>query len=98
MSYFTVCTFDLENASYQDYQNAYTDLAALGLVRVIVADGGKKVVMPTTTTAGTFTGLNAGSIRDDLRSKVKQAFARRGFKSEIFISVGGDWTWGAATT
>ena len=26
MSYFVLCTFDLKDASYQDYQNAYADL------------------------------------------------------------------------
>jgi hypothetical protein len=98
MSYFVVCTFDLKNGSSTDYQNAYSDLAAIGLSKVVVATAGGKVVMPTTTTAGEFSGTSAASVRDYVRDKVKAAFAARKFSSEIFVVVAGDWAWGAATT
>lgn len=98
MSYFVVCTFDLKNASYSDYQNAYSDLAAIGLQKVVVSTGGGKVVMPTTTTAGEFTGTSAAGVRDYVLNQAKAAFAARKFSSEIFLGVGGDWAWGAATT
>jgi len=98
MSYFVTCTFDLKNASRQDYQNAYADLENIGLKKVIVYAGDKKYVIPTTTTAGTFTGTSAVSVRDFVREKVKNAFTARRLTSEIFVVVGGDWTWGAATT
>ena len=38
MSYFVLCTFDLKDASRQDYQNAYADLEKVGLKRVVVSD------------------------------------------------------------
>ena len=77
---------------------ARISLAPLGLARVVVGDGGSRVVIPTTATAGSFEGSNAGTVREDLGSRVEQAFTRRGFTSEIFISVGGEnWSWGAAT-
>jgi hypothetical protein len=98
MSYLVICTFDLKNASYSDYQNAYSDLATIGLKKVVVPDGGGKVVMPTTTTAGEFTGTSAANVRDYVRDKIKTAFVARKFSSEIFVAVGGDWGWGAATT
>ena len=98
MSYLVVCTFDLKNANYSDYQNAYSDLATIGLKKVVVPTGGGKVVMPTTTTVGEFNGTSAASVRDYVLGKVKAAFAARGFSSEIFVAVGGDWAWGAATT
>lgn len=98
MSYLVFCTFDLKNASSQDYQNAYADLGAQGLKKVIIADNGNNVVIPTTSVMGTFNGSDVTSVRDSLRSLVKAAFAKRGFKSEIFIVVGGDWAWGAITT
>ena len=31
MTYQVFCTFDLKNASSEDYKNAYADLAAIGL-------------------------------------------------------------------
>src|SRR5437870_3218829 len=37
MSYFVVCTFDLKNATRTDYENAYADLANLGLRKTVVA-------------------------------------------------------------
>jgi hypothetical protein len=98
VSYFVVCTFDLKNADYEDYQNAYSDLKKIGLSRTVTSDKGSEIILPTTTTAGEFSGTSAVSIRDDLCSQVKKAFSARKFKSEIFISVGGDWSWGHRTT
>lgn len=34
MSYLAFCTFDLKNASSQDYKNAYADLEEIGLTKV----------------------------------------------------------------
>ena len=98
MAYLVFCTFDLKNASSQDYQNAYADLEKLGLKKVQETDGGGDVVIPTTSVMGTFNGNSAGAVRDDVRNWVKNAFSARRFKSEIFVVVGGDWAWGAGTT
>jgi len=98
VSYLAICTFDLKNATYQDYQAAYTALEAVGLGKVIIPTGGGEVVMPTTTTAGEFNGASATDVRDYVREQVRQAFAARPFSSEIFVAVGGDWAWGAANT
>ena len=98
MAYLVFCTFDLKNASSQDYQNAYADLEKLGLKKVQETDGGGDVVIPTTSVMGTFNGNSAGAVRDGVRNWVKNAFSARRFKSEIFVVVGGDWAWGAGTT
>ncbi len=98
MSYMVFCTFDLKNATSQDYQTAYSDLAALGLQKVQKADNGNNIVIPTTSVMGTFTGASAASVRDDICNRVQEAFKARGFKSEIFLVVGGDWAWGSRTT
>ena len=47
---------------------------------------------------GEFEGASAASVRDDISKQVQQAYSKRGFKSEIFVTVGGDWAWGARTT
>lgn len=96
MTYGVFCTFDLKNASRQDYENAYADLKEIGLDRVLANSNGGKTVIPTTSTFGTFTGSSKESVRDYVRDKVKSAFKARGFSSEIVV--GGDWTWGADTT
>lgn len=98
MSYLVFCTFDLKNASNQDYQNAYADLEKLGLNRVAVNSQGNKVVIPTTSTMGTFNGTSAAAVCTDIRNRVQSAFKARGFKSEIFVVVGGDWAWAPGTT
>lgn len=98
MSYLVFCTFDLKNASRQDYDNAYSGLAKLGMKKVVKSDNGSDVVIPTTSVMGTFNGTSAGKVRDDIVSSVRSAFSRRGFTSEIFVVVGGDWAWGAGTT
>ncbi|MFR0716816.1 hypothetical protein ACLUS7_17345 [Enterobacterales bacterium BD_CKDN230030183-1A_HGKHYDSX7] len=98
MSYLVYCTFDLKNASSRDYEKAYEDLNAIGLAKVVKADAGHNVVIPTTSTMGFFNGSGAGAVRDSVRSSVQRAFANRGFTSEIFIVVGENWAWGGATT
>ena len=98
MSYLIFCTFDLKNASSQDYKNAYAELENIGLKKVQKSDSGGDVVIPTTSAMGKFNGNSAKEVRDDIRHKVKNAFDKNKFKSEIFIIVGGDWAWGATTT
>ncbi len=98
MAFLVTCTFDLKNASLDDYRKAYSLLERIGLKKAIAADNGNKIVAPTTTTIGTFTGGSAGAVRDDVRSKVRAAFSSAGFSSEVFVVVGGDWAWGSATT
>ncbi|GFO63649.1 hypothetical protein [Geomonas paludis] len=98
MSYLVFCTFDLKNATSADYKNAYADLEKIGLKRVIKADQGHDVVIPTTAAMGTYNGASATSVRDDVTSQVQRAFTARQFKSEIFVVIGGDWAWGAATS
>ena len=99
MAFGVTCTFDLKNASGTDYENAYADLARIGLKKTVVAGGGNRVVAPTTMTIGEFNGLTAEIVRDDVRGKVQAAFKARRFTSEIFVFVGGQsWTWGGAAT
>ncbi len=98
MSYLAFCTFDLKNASRQDYDNAYSDLKQIGLERVVVASNNNNVVIPTTSAMGEFNGESVGSVRDFVRDKVKAAFKARGLTSEIFVVVGGNWAWGSTTT
>lgn len=98
MSYLAFCTFDLKNATSQDYTNAYADLEKLGLKKVHKSDKGGDAVIPTTSVMGAFNGTSAASVRDTVRDGVRAAFAARKFKSEIFVAVGENWAWGAATT
>lgn len=98
MSYLVFCTFDLKNASTQDYQNAYADLEKIGLKKIAVTNQGNKVVIPTTATMGLFNGTSTSTLCTDIRNRVQSAFKARGFKSEIFVIVGDDWAWAPGTT
>ncbi len=98
MSYLVFCTFDLKNASSQNYQDAYADLEKLGLKKVHKSDKGNNVVIPTTAAMGFVNGSSAASVRDDISAKVRAAFNARRFKSEIFVITGSDWAWSASTT
>jgi hypothetical protein len=93
MSYLVFCTFDLKAASTQDYQTAYADLADIGLAKVHQTSNGGRAVIPTTAAMGTFTGVNAKSVCEFVRDRVKNAFAARRLKSEVFVTCGGDWAW-----
>lgn len=98
MSYFVFCTFDLKGATSQDYQKAYADLEKIGLKKVVVSSQNSKAVIPTTAVAGEFNSTSVANVRDDIRDRVRSAFAARGFSSEVFVVAGGDWAWGATTT
>lgn len=98
MSYLVFCTFDLKGADSEDYENAYADLDAIGLTRVHKNNLNGETVIPTTSAMGTYNGQSAGSVRDHVRTKVAEAFKARRFKSEIFVAVGENGTWGATTT
>lgn len=98
MMYLVFCTFDLKNATATDYQNAYAELDAIGLNKIVKGGNGGNVVIPTTAAMGEFNGASAASVRDDIAERVRVAFANRRFKSEIFVVVGDDWAWGARTT
>lgn len=98
MAYLAFCTFDLKNASSKDYENAYADLAQIGLKKVVKSDEGNDVVIPTTATMGTFNGQSAAAVRTDICDRVQKAFQARRFTSEIFVVVGGDWAWGGRST
>jgi hypothetical protein len=98
MSYLVFCTFDLKNATSQDYANAYADLDKIGLKKVVVNSQGNKVVIPTTATMGQFDGTSASNVCTAIRDRVQTAFKARGFTSEIFVVTGGDWAWVSGTT
>jgi hypothetical protein len=98
MSYLVLCTFDLKNASGQDYQNVYADLSNLGLEKVHKTSHGANAVIPTTAAMGFFSGTSASNVCTDIRDRVRAAFTARRLTSEIFVVVGGDWSWIPATT
>ena len=94
MAYFVACTFDLKNASYADYQNAYSDLAAIGLHKTVVSSQGGKIVAPTTMTMGEFTGQSTTAVRDYVRDAVRARFSSRGLSSEVFVVAADDTQFG----
>lgn len=98
MSYLVFCTFDLKNASSQDYQNAYNDLARIGLKKVHKQSGGGEAVIPTTAAMGFFDGKGASQVVEHVRDSVQAAFRARRLKSELFMTAGDNWAWLAATT
>lgn len=98
MSYIVVCTFDLENATSQDYKDAYSDLEKLGLRKVAANTDGGNTVIPSTTVAGEFTGEDNPALVKEINRRVKSAFSSRGFKSEIFVVAGTNWAWEASAT
>lgn len=94
MSYLTVATFDIANGKREDYETVYKEFARIGLRPILTSDHGKTVQLPTTTTAGEFKGQSAAGVREHLCNETQQAFSRNRLRGEIFVSVGGDWTWG----
>lgn len=93
MSYFVTVSFDLQNASREDYERVYRAFSVLGLQKEMTSSDGIKVQLPTTTCAGEFTDTAAASVRDYFAAKTKEAIEQNGLNGEVFVAVGGDWAW-----
>jgi len=98
MSLLAICSFDLKNANSEDYKNAYADLEELGLTRFQKSDKGYVTAIPTTSAMGKFSGKNSAELRDELRHRIRLAFAARRFESRIFVVVGDKWAWAVEST
>jgi hypothetical protein len=88
--------FDLKDADSDDYDAADRELGKIGLSRKLQADGGKEVHLPFNTYAGEFSGENAAGVRDAVRDRAKHALQQCKVAGKLFVTVGGNWAWGAA--
>jgi hypothetical protein len=98
MSYFVTVSLDVTNPSSDAYQLIESIMTEIGLPAQIKGSTGKMHPLPSTTYAGEFTGVSASKVRDDLTEVIKSKFLIHSIKSKIFMSVGGDWTWGIRYT
>lgn len=90
------CTFDLKQASSEQYRTAYGLLADLGLRPVVVSDEGVEVVVPTTSVLGVVSGVSGPFAADRVRDIVQMKFAAHRLESEIFVM--SDQRWAAGIT
>lgn len=99
MTYFVVVSFELEDASAEQYDLIASGLKELGFQDLVTSSSGESARLPRTTFVGQFTGASAGKIRTDLSNSVKDLFQRVGFTSAIFLLVSGaGWSWGTKYT
>lgn len=98
MSYGVVVSFDLQDATGENYRDAYADLAALGFARELVG-GTKTITLPTTMAYGKWNGTSDITVRDEVVKQVTAAFNARKFVYELFVAVGGpESTWSHTDT
>lgn len=98
MSFLVTVSFDLKNASAQDYQNVDQEFSKIGLSRTIEGSTGKNHSLPDNTYSGEFEGSSVGKVRNDLADRVSEALRNAGVKSQVYIVVGGSWAWGIRYT
>lgn len=98
MSYLVLCTFDLENASSEDYKNAYNALEQIGLYKEAIPKNGMAITLPNTVTIGEFNGDTASLVKEDILTQIKNEFKALRLKSKIFITVSSGWSWSQSTT
>ena len=98
MSYFIIFTFNLSNFSSDDYKEALEELEKIGLSHQSTSNQESTITLQTKTTAGKFNGNNPNEVRKELDVKIKKAFQKRRFSYEIFVSIGGNWSWNFSRT
>jgi hypothetical protein len=87
-------SFDLHNASEEDYSKFYTALAKIGLFHWVKGNIGK-LELPHSAVIGDFTGISVESVGDQVRSSVVQILDATTLKGFIFVVVGENGTWGS---
>lgn len=89
-----VVSFDLHDATPEDYGSAYEILAAVGFYPITP---NKQIGLPDTTVMG---NLRDDMTSDYLRDRLREAFTQSGLKvKSIFGGALRDWAaWGTVTT
>jgi hypothetical protein len=97
MSYLVTVTFDLDSrrADLDAWERVTRNLDRLGLHRSIASsDGSSEARLPENTYVGKFDGVSTVSVRDSVKSWVKEAFIAANAPMESFyICVGDGWAW-----
>ncbi len=87
-------SFDLHDASEEDYAKFYKALAKIGLFHWVKGNIGK-LELPHSAVIGDFTGISVEDVRDRVRTSVVQILEAIGLKGFIFVAVGVNGTWGS---
>jgi len=98
MSYLVTVTFDIENATSQNYIDISNSFQRLGLFTFIKGHDNRNIDLPSNTYSGEFNGISVENIRNDICDRVQRAFINLKLQAKIYVVVGGDWGWGMRTT
>ena len=98
-NYVVFCSFQLENATQLDYNNAFVDLDSIGLKRVVKGSSGVNFFVPGNSVIGILQGQSGAALRTRFEQLIAIAFTARKLKSQIFLLVGGgDAVWQSIET
>lgn len=95
MSYQVVVTFDLVDASSDQYACVREALSDMGLYNFVITREDETRDLPRNTFTGDLYGSEASEIRDSVRSRLRDAFGCCGVRGPLWVAVGGEeHTWG----
>jgi hypothetical protein len=94
MAFQVFMSFDLHDASEEDYAKFYSALAKIGLFHWVKGNIGK-LELPHSAVIGDFAGISVEDVRDRVRISVVQILEAIGLKGFIFVAVGENGTWGS---
>ena len=94
MAFQVFMSFDLHDASEEDYTKFYNALAKIGLNHWVKGNIGK-LELPHSAVIGDFTGISVEDVRDRVRGSVVQILEATRLKGFIFVAVGENGTWGS---
>jgi len=94
MTFQVFMSFDLHNASDEDYAKFYHALAKIGLFHWVKGNIGK-LELPHSAVIGDFPGISVESVRDQVRTMVVQILEATTLQGFIFVVVGENGTWGS---
>src|SRR5271165_456303 len=110
MAFQVFMSFDLHDASEEDYVKFYNALAKIGLFHWVkgnmpilakiglfhwVKGNIGKLELPHSAVIGDLTGISVEDVRDRVRTSVVQILEAIGLKGFMFVAVGENGTWGS---
>jgi hypothetical protein len=91
MSFLVLCVFDLRNALREDYLYVYSELASLGLRKIVKSANGPGFRLPSTAVLGTLEGRSVDEVRSFVGKKILGILQSHSLRGDFFVVASHDW-------
>lgn len=93
-----IATFDIRNATSEDYEHVTEELEALGLYKEVTGDKDFSTSLPNNTYAGEFNAVDdTKAFAKEIRDTIKKIITARNKRAKVYVVVApGKWAWASS--